>query len=360
MKRVKGIDLVRGVSMFWMFTGHILDWWLQAQYQWFEQIVMNIFDVIGATAFLFIAGVSTMISYRKRISKAEKKERYHPTIIKREYYTRASLLFIIGLIYNISIAIFTGNILYAWKWFILITIPVCLFLSWPLLKISRVSRICVAIIIFIGHLILLSVLLNLKENSVFLEMIYYFLYFSRDQNPILPNLPFFIVGTILGDIIFDIYHIDEIKEHRRRLKKELIIPGYLGGGFLVFLGVIYNFPNFLINRTNSWYIYALGIEVVLITTLIVLEELGFFDTKKSYRFLFYFSYFSLTVYLSHNIMYFLFLNQLNPINVWFFIIGTFIVWAIGLRFLYKRFGHRISLKYIIAQIATRISYMNEE
>lgn len=360
MKRVKSIDLLRGFALFWMFMGHILDWWLKDQYRWIWVWSLNIIDIVGAPAFLFVAGVSTMISFRKRIKSAKKKEDYHHKIIKKEYFTRASLIFIISIIYNLFIAIFTGDLSFLWTWFILQTIAISLFLSWPLLNISKVSRACIATGVFLIHVIILPILLNYKQDSTIIQIIYHVLYFSRDLDPILPTLPFFIIGTILGDVIFDMYHIDNKEEHRRMIKKHLIIPGYIFGAILVSVGIIYKFPNFLINRTISWYIYALGMNIIILSTLIVLEELGYFKTKKSYNFLFYFSYFSLTVFLAHNIMYFFFLNQLNPINVWFFILGTFIIWGIILRFLYKRFGHKISLKYLISQIAKRMAYLNEE
>ncbi|GAG12019.1 unnamed protein product, partial [marine sediment metagenome] len=29
MKRIKSIDILRGLSMCWMFIGHILAWWIR-------------------------------------------------------------------------------------------------------------------------------------------------------------------------------------------------------------------------------------------------------------------------------------------------------------------------------------------
>jgi len=146
MKRLNSIDIFRGISLFWMFLGHLLNWWLIDQDSWLYHFIFNMLDPIGSSAFIFIAGISTVIALRARFSKAELTENYTKKIIRREYFFRALLILLIALIYNVSIAIALFNPLYIWTWFVLLTIAISLLIAWPLYKISIYFRIIIGIV----------------------------------------------------------------------------------------------------------------------------------------------------------------------------------------------------------------------
>ncbi|MFX1502508.1 MAG: hypothetical protein ACFFDH_16220, partial [Promethearchaeota archaeon] len=81
------------------------------------------------------------------------------------------------------------------------------------------------------------------------------------------------------------------------------------------------------------------------------EEFEVIKMKKNYRFFFFYSFYSLTIYFSHFIIYFFFLKKLNAGTVWIGIIGTFIVLTFLLRFAYKKYGAKISVKVQVAKIS---------
>ena len=85
MKRLNSIDTFRGISILWMFLGHLLNWWLIDPDSWLYNFTFNIVDPIGSSAFIFIAGVSTAISLRIRYLRAEISEKYDVKTISREY-----------------------------------------------------------------------------------------------------------------------------------------------------------------------------------------------------------------------------------------------------------------------------------
>ena len=95
----------------------------------------------------------------------------------------------------------------------------------------------------------------------------------------------------------------------------------------------------------------MGICLVLNSILLTLEEYNVFETKRSYRFLFYFSYYSLTLYLSHYLLFFLFRNQLNVYSLCLFIVVTVILYGLVLKFFYDKLGNKISLKIQIGRLA---------
>ncbi len=369
MKRFKSIDIFRGFSMLWMFIGHLNGWWLRTEDFWLAEVIFAIMDPLGASAFLFIAGVSTMISYRGRCKKAELLEDYNMNLVKNEYFFRALIILIIALLYNASIAIAINSLLYVWIWFFLLTIAISLFLSWSLLKTSKIFRIFLGAIIWIVNHYILTFLVNFRGQPNVYGVIFHILYNSLDLDPIFSFFSFFLFGTVIGDLIFETYSIDDQTERRKALKNNFLLPILIIGPILIISGVLIqlnlNFdfghttmiqvPDFLLRGSISWMIYSLGIKLLIFSTLFIVEEFEIIKTKKSYKFLFYFSYYSFTIYLAHNLFYFFFLHQLNIFNVWIFIACSIILTELTLRSVYKKWGDKASLKANIGKMAASLA-----
>ena len=355
MKRLNSIDAFRGLSILWMFLGHLLKWWLIEQEVWLYDIVFMIFDPIGSSAFIFIAGLSTAISLRSRYLKAENSENYDKSLIKREYLFRALLIFIIALTYNASIASSLLNPWYIWTWFVLLTISISQFIAWPIFKLNLFYRIIIGIAIWILNQFLLALLLSYQGEVNIFGILFHIFYHSLDLDVILSFFPYFLFGGILGELIFKIYQIKDTELIKKALKKKVIYPGIVIGIFLIILGILIRFPQFLVNRSLSWMIYTLGIDITLLIIFMIFEEFIHFKKRMENGFLFYFSYYSLTVYLAHNLLYFLFYKQLTILNIWFFILGVYIGVGYLLKVLYRKFGSKISLKYQIGRMANALA-----
>ena len=140
---------------------------------------------------------------------------------------------------------------------------------------------------------------------------------------------------------------------------------YLGptigiGSILIIFGVFFEYPNFLRRESFSWVFYSLGIDIVFISLLLSLETFEILKTKKSYKLFFYYSYYSLTIFLAHNILHFLFLEQLDIMNIWLFTLLTFIFMTIILRIIYKKWRGSASLKAQIGKLGSGITRKIEE
>ncbi len=362
MQRLKSVDTFRGLSMMWMFLGHLQGWALRKGDQWLASLTFSFVDPIGAAAFLFMSGISTALSYRDRTFKREGLEEiYSQSRVKNEYLFRALIILIMALIYNSCVAIGILDPLQIWKWFFLLTIAFSLFLAWPFLKTSKLFRLGLGFGIWIANYSAFVYLSDYQgQFNSFYGILYYILYNSPDQDPIFHMFSFFLIGTVLGDIIFETFQINDKEKRYQSFKKNLLFPSILGGVCLIVFGVTFQFPMFLHDRTFIWSIYSLGIQLVLLSVLMLFEDFELVKTKKSHKFLFYFSYYSFTVYLSHYLLFFVFTGQLNVVTIWPYVIITVILFGLLLRAIYKKWGPKASLNYQIGRMASHLARRTEE
>lgn len=360
MKRLHSIDIFRGLSILWMLVAHLQHWWLREEDLWIYHLTWAIFDVIGAAGFLFIAGVSTAISYKNRIDKVENTENYNLKMLRTEYMFRACCILFLAIVYNFVSVVRTGDLLFIWTWFVLLTAAISLFIAWPLLKISKLVRIILGAVIWIINQYIFVFLSGHKGQINTYGIVFYILYNTTEVDPILSFFPFFLFGTVIGEIVFDVYSIDNLKERKLALKNKLIFPLFIIGACLIIFGILFEFPTFFQHRTFPWMIYSLGVDLVFFSVLISGEEFLFNKTKRNYNFLFYYSYYSLTVYLAHNFLYYIFSSQLNACNIWFFILVTIIITSFVLRILYKTLGKNASVKQTISRLGAGLAEIFEK
>ncbi|MFX0043080.1 MAG: acyltransferase family protein [Candidatus Hodarchaeota archaeon] len=360
VQRLKSIDMFRGICMSWMVLTHLIDWWLKSEYNWVHSAAIMILDPVGASGFLFISGVSVSISFRKRLIKVRSSEDYSYRMVRNSYLIRAACILIIALIYNSTVAIRLINPAMIWTWYVLLTASISLFLSWPLLRTSKFIRIMVGVLVILLNQVIIFLLLPYKGDFNLYGVIFHILYNSINQDPILIFFPFFLFGTVIGDIMFEIFYEKDENFKKKSFGKNLFIPLIVIGVFLIIFGILIKFPNFLIRESLSWIIYSIGIELILLSILLFFEIFEVIKTKKSYKFLFYYSYYSLTIYLAHNILYFLFYNQLNVFNIWIFAAAAFIIIGTILRTVYIIWESKASIKVQVGRLSLGITERIEE
>jgi len=362
MERIKSIDIFRGLSICWMIITHLQRGWLAWSDYWVVFVTWSILDVMGVCAFLFISGVSTMISFRKRLNKAERSNDYTKKTIKYEYLIRALIILAIALAVNIILAIVNNNAQWIFAWQFLLTLSVSLLLAWPFLRTSKSLRIVFGSIFWFFNQIVLYILTPYINQLNLGGIIYYLLYTTSEMDSILIFFTFFLIGTVVGEIIYEIFLIEDKNERITSIKIKLLYPSYIIGSILILVGIFFDFPEFLnaLHRSFPWMIYSLGIHLILISTLIYLEEIEIFQTKKEYRFLFYFSYYSFTVYASHYLLALLFERRLNADNIWIFIIITIILYNTLFRIIYKTLKEKASIKAQINNLSVKITRIIEE
>ena len=358
MKRIKSVDTFRGWCMFIMVLGHMLSWWVRHEDRWLTAALHSILGDIVGTGFLFFSGLSTVIYLRSRLTKAEASDNNSIKQVNYEYLFRALIILGLALLYSSFTAVATLNPLDIWKWYIPLTIAISLLLAFFLLKTSKSFRIIIAVIIWISHYYILSFLLPYEGQVNIFGAIYHVLY--NGLHPILYYFSFFLVGTVVGDVMLEIFLKEDQKERRLALTYKFLLPSLIMGTILTLIAVLFLFPSFLIHKTFSSTIYSLGVILTSFSILLILEEFEVIKVKKSYRFFYFYSFYSFTIYFSHNIIYFIFINQLNALTFWIAAIGTYILLSLLIRFMYKKYGAKASLKAQISRVALILARKVEE
>jgi len=360
MKRFRSFDTIRGFCIFIMIIGHLLDWWLRPQEIWLSVVYHAVIADIAASGFLLISGVSSMISFRSSLTKAEISDDYNQRMVNNDYIYKGLLILVMAIIYNSIDAFINLNPLRIWTWYIPMTIAFSILLAYPLLKVSKRLRILCAISIWIINFLILSLLQPFERQENIFSVLFYFLYNDINVHPILFYLSYFLVGTVIGEIIYEIYQNNDQKTRLDALKFKLILPLLIIGGILTGTAVLLFFPDFLLHGTISAIIYSLGVILILISILLIIEEFEVFKERKGYRFFYYYSYYSLTIYLTHNSLYFLFAGQLKSFNIWIFLTVLIVLLTLLIRFAHKKYGIKVSVKVQIGRLARGITEKLEE
>ena len=334
-----------------MIGGHMLDWWLTEEDYWLFLLLYSFFAPIGASGFVFLSGTVTILSYQRNMLRPEASDKLFRQKLRNTYMFRALFLLIISFIYNFIGALMFGDIRSIWMWNVLQTLSFSFFMAWPLLKTSKILRLILGIIILIVNELILGLVIGHIGQANIYGLIYYILYHPLYLFPILPYFTIFLFGTLVGDIIFGINLIEDQAERKSAFKKKLVFPLILLGSVITICGILYLFPSFLYYSTISATLYAIGVMLLLISITLGLEEFEVFKTKKSYRFFFYYSYYSFTIYLAHNVLYFLFYRQLTVITFWLVAIPVIIIMTILLWVIYIKLGPKASLKVGISVVS---------
>ncbi|MGV9198592.1 MAG: heparan-alpha-glucosaminide N-acetyltransferase domain-containing protein [Promethearchaeia archaeon] len=356
MKRLKSIDVFRGFAMTWMVVAHLLGWWLQEDLLWLFRFSTNAFDFIGAAAFIFISGVSVALSTKKKLTRDGRTRKK----IRNIYLLKAAFVFILAICYNLAIAVVMNDYTLIWTWYVLLTISVSLFLGWPLLKVPKAIRILIGIVIWIVNQFLFHWLVILRASSQVAAVFYHLFYNGLTLDPILSFFPFFLFGTAIGEIVFQIINTENNYYARYLTKTKLIYPIALIGPALILTGIIYQFPAFFDRGSFSWMIYSLGMMLIIFTALLSIEVFEKINTRLNYRIFYYYSYYSLSIFLIHNLLYFIFLGSLNLVWIWFAIITTFFSVGFLLKVIHKRWGAKASIKYQLGRLAVETANIIEE
>ncbi len=351
IKRIRSIDTLRGFSIVLMIFIHMFSWWVRPEDFWLNSLIHSFLGDIAAGGFLFVSGLSAIIFFKSRVVKAETLNKINDKQAKNEYLIRALLILFVAILYNSATAIGTLDPSNIWKWYIPLTIAFSLLLSYPFLKTSKLIRLVFAVIIWIANYYIVLFLLPYEGQFNIFGITFFILYNNIGLHPILNYFSFFIVGTVIGDIIFEMSLKNDKKERRFVFKNKLWLPTLIMGPILIIFGVLFYFPDFLSHGTLSSMFYSLGILLSSFSILLIIEEFEVIKVKKSYRFFYFYSYYSLTIYFAHNIIYFIFLDQLNAITIWFAVIGTFILLTLLVRFIYKKYSIKASIKAQIGRIS---------
>jgi len=358
MGRIRVIDTARGIAIFGMVIGHMLNWWLTEQDFWLYDVLSVYLFCFGAASFIFISGASAAISLKRGYMEIEKGDKFFMRLIKKMYFLRAFLLLIISLIYNFVVALAFQDFMWIWSWNFLQTIAISLFLIWPLLKTSKIFRTIVGIMVLIINELLLAFLLPFQGQLNFYGVVFYILYNPLYLYILLPFFSAFVFGTVLGDILHNLNLIEDLKKKKATFKTHLIVSSLLG--MILLITGMFFLPDFTIHASFASMTYSLGLILVVYSILMYYEIFEPIKLKEKHRFFYYYNYYSFTIFIAHNPLYFLFYRQLTVITIWIPIIITMIIVSILVIIVYKKLGPKASITVGISVISFFLATTKEQ
>ncbi len=337
----------------------MLQFWIRPEDFWLKFWLYAFLAPIGATGFLFISGVSATLAYKNNLQT----QKLQMKTMRNVYLLRTLFILIIALFFNFSVAMVFGggNLADIWSWNALQTIAISLLLAWPLLKTSKILRLCIATLAIILNQVLLTILSPYNGQSSFLGIAYHVLFNPIDTYVILNYYGIVLIGSVMGDYIFDLRNANNHKKKEFFFTNRAIIYSFFIGISVFIFGILFLFPNFITFNSISSVLYALGIIIATLAVLIVIEILEVIKTKKSYRFLYFYSYYSFTIFLGHNVLLVLFMQQLNAyFTIWVAVVAFNIILGWLLKTMHNKLGIRASVKAGISILSAFIAMKIEK
>ncbi|MDX1797535.1 MAG: heparan-alpha-glucosaminide N-acetyltransferase domain-containing protein [Candidatus Lokiarchaeia archaeon] len=358
MQRIKSVDVLRGFSIWIMIYGHMLQFWIRPEDYWLKFWLYAFLAPIGATGFLFISGVSATLAYRSNLQTQKMKL----TTMRNIFLLRAIFILIIALFFNLGVVlVFGGDLADIWSWNALQTIGISLLLAWPLLKTSKRVRLIVASSAIIFNQILLITLTPYNGQFNVLGVAYHILFNPIDTYVVLNYYGILLIGSLMGDYIYDLKNSSELYKKEFLFKNKAVIYSLLIGISITIFGISFFYPNFIQFNSISSVFYALGLIISFLAVLVVIEILEVIKPKKSYRFLYFYSYYSFTLFLGHNILLILFIDQLNAyLTIWIVVAAFNVILILTLKVIHDKLGIRASVKAGISILSGLIALKIEK
>ena len=354
MKRFKSIDILRGLCIFYMTLGHMVNWWISPADFWLYNLIWNYGAPIGGAGFLLVSGMSASISYKKDRLKAQISQNFKMNKARNIFMLRTMVILLISTLWNFIGTLFMG-LPGVWLWFVIQTIAISLFMAWIFLNTSRLFRIIICFAFWISNEFIFYWLTPYSNEQNILGYLFYFLYNSPDQNVILGYFPFLLLGTVLGDMFFEMGNIESLEEKHDFVKKKVLIPSGIFGTLLITFGLLYKFPDFSNKVTFSSHMYIIGIQLILVALLVYFKDFRIPNPQRNFKFFEIFSFYSFTMFLTHHLLYFLFQPFFNIFEIWFIIIPIMVIWTFLFRFIYKKWEKYASVKFLINKFAIHLA-----
>ncbi|MFX1525426.1 MAG: heparan-alpha-glucosaminide N-acetyltransferase domain-containing protein [Promethearchaeota archaeon] len=359
MSRIKSIDVLRGASIWIMVYGHMLQFWIRPEDFWLKYWLYAFLAPLGATGFLFISGVSSTLAYKNNLQTQKLKL----NTMRNAYLLRALFILIIALFFNFGVTMVFGggDLADIWSWNALQTIGISLLLAWPFLNKSKILRLSTAGIAILLNQVLLTLLSPYNGQLNFYGIAYHIFFNPIDTYVILNYYGIVLIGSVVGEYIFDLRNANNHKKKDFLITHRALLYTFFIGIFVFILGVLYQYPNFIMFNSISSVLYALGIIIATLSVLIVMEIFEVIKTKKSYRYLYFYSFYSFTIFLGHNVLLVLFIGQLNALwSIWVTVAAFNVILGVLLKLMHDKLGIRASVKAGISILAGAIALKIEK
>jgi len=320
-----------------------------------------------AEGFVFISGISIALSYFSKtasIKNANFNRNNDYEVYRLKYFLRAIFLFLIGFFYyNLRAFLYRGYIGNLWSWNIFQTLSVSMILAWPLMKYKKNIRVLIASIFLILYGLFLyfipkDILISPGDQIVIkhlLDVFYFIFYNGFLFAPILGFFPFYLLGNILGEIIYEKTINEKTKIPDKEFIHSIIYPLLLISALFIPLALLLIPLDNFFRNSFSWLLFSIGTNFILFLILLNIEKKKRFNLQRNYEFFFYFSYYSLTIFILHEFLFPLLFQKFTICQGFFVSLIIIVVFFIYLKIIYRKLGKYFSLKYLISELSSSLA-----
>ncbi|MHA1753650.1 MAG: heparan-alpha-glucosaminide N-acetyltransferase domain-containing protein [Candidatus Helarchaeota archaeon] len=368
-ERIESIDILKGISIFWIVGGHISASWLLSTDIWmYEMLYVFFLSTVGPANFIMLSGLNLAISFNSKKDAGWNLHKIHIYTLKR-----IGVLFIISVVYNYFMAFVVGGYMGVnwfdfFSWYILQVICVSLIITIYILQINKIYRIILSFLIIFGGYPLHLWLCSLGVGGTIADHILYYPFPSIFWAfPLLPWSACAFIGSIIGEYFYKIKYNSDNENGLEKMKKFIIYLCFFGISFItiaVLFGAssptdpnslwyqiaqhhvselntawFFNFsslPYFILPNHWTYLFYALGADFIMLAVLAYYSDY----LKRSNKIFNSFSFtgkIAFSVFIYHHFGILLFPNTFNYILVWpawvgFAILIIFLLWILVKKF----------------------------
>jgi uncharacterized membrane protein len=200
-RRIGSIDFVKGIAIILIIGAHSAKAWLVESWQFFYGIGFAFLDIVGPSLFVFLSALSVVFSIRRK--KGEVKEK----IIRNRIFSRALMIIVIAVIFNLVSIEFTvpGYSFPAtlWGWNILMFIGLAQIFSYYALKLSKISRAVIGLLIIFTSDTIRLWLFQGKDTNILIKILHYIIVSPSPMTPLLPWLSICFLSSIFGEYLYE-------------------------------------------------------------------------------------------------------------------------------------------------------------
>jgi hypothetical protein len=321
-----------------------------------------------AEGFIFISGISMMLSCKRKIFNAKNmsnlnlKDYYKE--IRLKYFLQAIFLFLIGfLYYNFRAFLYRGYIGNLWSWNLFQTLSISIILAWGMMKYKKYVRVLIASILLILYGLFFyfmpkEILISPGDQIVVKNLIdvFYFVFYNGFLfTPILGFFPFFLLGNVLGEVIYEKCIQKKTRIPNKEFNKSIMYPLLLINLLCIITALLLNpFDNFSKN-SFTWLLYSVGTNFIFFLILLSIENKTSLKFQREYKFFFYFSYYSLTIFILHEFLFPLLFQKFTIAQGFFISLIIIFAFFLCLKIIYQKVGKYFSLKYLISELSSYLA-----
>jgi hypothetical protein len=321
-----------------------------------------------AEGFIFISGLSITLSYRTKLYSLKNNFKFKGSSKHQQlclkYFLQSFFIFLIGFFYyNFRAYLSRGYVGNLWSWNIFWTLSFSISFILLIIKYSKKTKILISSLFLLTYglfftLIPSDILTSPGDQILikkFSDIFFYIFYNGFSFTPLLGFFPFFLLGNVLGEIIYEKTINEETKISNKNFFRSILIPLILMGVVIVIISLFITPLIGFVKNSFNWLFYSLGSNLILFLLLLYIEKKEVIKIERNFKFFFYFSYYSLTIFIIHEFL-FPFLFQKFTVAQGFFISLIIILgFYIFLLIIYKKLGKYFSLKWGVSELATRLT-----